>query len=164
MLTSIALVCFAANALLCRYALGEGLIDAASFTSLRSLAGAFALCVLARARASAPLGGRHFGVCPVTYASDFAFAYVRPTAATGALILFAVVQATMILATVVLGEKLTTVRWFGFALALLGTAYLLTPGLEAPPLPSGGRMLLAGFSVGRLFPSGTQRRGSSLRP
>jgi hypothetical protein len=39
MLTVIAVVAFAANSLLCRQALGHGLIDAATFTSVRALSG-----------------------------------------------------------------------------------------------------------------------------
>lgn len=35
MVTLAALVCFAANSLLCRYALGEGLMDAATFITIR---------------------------------------------------------------------------------------------------------------------------------
>ncbi len=47
-LTSLALIAFAANSVLCRLALGSGLIDAASFTSIRLLSGALMLYVLVR--------------------------------------------------------------------------------------------------------------------
>ena len=43
LLTVLAMLAFAANSLLCRLALGQGLIDAASFASLRILSGAMAL-------------------------------------------------------------------------------------------------------------------------
>ena len=42
-LTATAMMAFAANSLLCRLALGQGLIDAASFTSIRITAGAIIL-------------------------------------------------------------------------------------------------------------------------
>ncbi|HMB68992.1 MAG TPA: EamA family transporter, partial [bacterium] len=44
--TLFALVCFAANSILCRLALGDGTIDAASFASLRVLSGTVALLLL----------------------------------------------------------------------------------------------------------------------
>ncbi|MHC5112647.1 MAG: hypothetical protein ACYTHJ_22550, partial [Planctomycetota bacterium] len=45
-LTVTAMVAFAANSLLCRMALGRELIDAASFTSVRIIAGAITLAVI----------------------------------------------------------------------------------------------------------------------
>ncbi len=44
-LTSVALLAFAANSLLCRLALKQTSIDAASFTTIRMVAGAAVLCV-----------------------------------------------------------------------------------------------------------------------
>ena len=46
-LTAGALVCFALNSLLCRAALGSGLIDATSFTLVRLVSGAVALLLIA---------------------------------------------------------------------------------------------------------------------
>lgn len=46
-LTTLAMIAFAANALLCRMALGEGMIDAASFTLIRLGSGALVLLPLA---------------------------------------------------------------------------------------------------------------------
>ena len=43
LLTSLAMLAFAANSLLCRLALGEESIDAASFTAIRLAAGALTL-------------------------------------------------------------------------------------------------------------------------
>ena len=40
LLTVLALIAFAANSVLCRIALGQELIDAASFTSIRVISGA----------------------------------------------------------------------------------------------------------------------------
>jgi len=56
LLTIIAMMAFAANSLLCRQALGEGLIDAATFTSVRVLSGAvtLSLIVLIRRRPREP--------------------------------------------------------------------------------------------------------------
>ena len=46
MLTALAMVAFAANSLLCRAALEDGAIDAASFTAIRVASGAAFLLVL----------------------------------------------------------------------------------------------------------------------
>ena len=57
-LTAAALVCFAANSLLCRAALRPRLVDAATFTSIRLLAGAAALAlIVAVSRRAPPAGG-----------------------------------------------------------------------------------------------------------
>jgi len=45
-LTGLALVAFAANSVLCRLALGQGTIDAASFTAIRLVSGALTLLVV----------------------------------------------------------------------------------------------------------------------
>ena len=45
-LTAAAMVAFAANSVLCRLALGAGLIDAASFATVRTVAGAVVLYCL----------------------------------------------------------------------------------------------------------------------
>src|SRR5258706_14898456 len=88
-----ALVGFAANSLLCRTALGSDAIDAASFTGIRLATGALVLAALARPGRG---GSWLSGAALFAYAAAFSFAYLRLTTATGALILFASVQATMI--------------------------------------------------------------------
>ena len=52
--TGFALVAFAANSLLCRLALGETTIDAASFTTIRLASGAAALSAISRGRLPPP--------------------------------------------------------------------------------------------------------------
>ena len=98
LLVPTAMVAFAANSLLCRQALGGGVIDAASFTALRILSGAVTLWLVVF------LSRRGGGVRPhwpaatalFAYALCFSFAYLSLSAATGALILFAAVQITMV--------------------------------------------------------------------
>lgn len=46
-LTAVAMLAFAANSVLCRLALRDGAIDAASFTTIRMLSGALMLALLA---------------------------------------------------------------------------------------------------------------------
>jgi len=56
-LTALAMLAFAANSLLCRLAIDEPHIDAASFTTLRLVSGALALWLLMRRRKPSQRGG-----------------------------------------------------------------------------------------------------------
>lgn len=157
-LTVVALIAFASNSLLCRVALGRDAIDPASFTGFRIASGALALLLLqglaSRRTASIPgdsgrtRGGWRSGFLLFAYAVAFSFAYVTLTAATGALILFASVQATIIVATIASGGRLRAAEWTGLALALGGLVYLTLPGLAAPPPGGCALMLLAGIAWG----------------
>jgi len=73
---------------------------------------------------------------------------VRLPAATGALLLFGAVQATMIGYGVCTGERLAKFQIVGLMLALGGLVALLLPGLSAPPLYGSILMLGAGVAWG----------------
>jgi len=146
-LTIAALIGFAANSLLCRTALGDGAIDAASFTLIRigSGAGVLALIVLAHRGSFAGAGSWPSGAALFAYAAAFSFAYLRLTTATGALILFATVQTTMITYGVVRGDRPRMLEWGGIAIAACGLIALVLPGLAAPdPI---GALLMAAAGV-----------------
>ncbi len=115
LLTAFTLVAFAANSLLCRMALGEGLIDPLSFTAIRLVSGALALIPLARLVAEskpsrAAAGSWGSGLALFAYAAAFSLAYVSLGAGVGALILFGSVQVTMLGAAVKSGETLGPVQ------------------------------------------------------
>ena len=157
LLTLVTLVAFASNSILCRLALKDGAIDAASFTAFRIVSGAAFLWLVvvlpARIHSPLPFGGEGFGswpmaLCLFAYAAAFSFAYLSLSAATGGLILFGCVQATMIVVGIVKGERPTLLEWGGLALALGGLVYLFLPKLEAPSLIGGSLMALAGVSWG----------------
>lgn len=82
------------------------------------------------------------------YAAGFSFAYVNLPAATGALLLFGAVQATMIGHGVWTGERLQRAQLVGLMLAFGGLVGLLLPGLSAPPLYGSILMLGAGVAWG----------------
>lgn len=144
-LVVLALVGFAANSLLCRAALGAGSIDAASFTAIRIASGAAVLIALARGKRA---GSWPSALALFAYAAAFSFAYLRLVTATGALILFATVQVTMIGAGVARGERPRAVEWIGFAIAIAGLVVLVLPGLAAPDPIGAALMALAGASWG----------------
>lgn len=148
--TVLALLAFAGNSLLCRAALAGGHADAASFTALRLAAGALVLwCVWRPGRTRAwPPGDLAGALALFAYAIAFSLAYLSLGAATGALVLFAAVQAS-----VLGGSHWSGTRWRprelgGLALAFGGLAYLLWPGLEAPPPLAAATMALAGLAWG----------------
>ena len=150
--TGFALVAFAMNSLLCRTALRGDSIDAAGFTTLRLVSGAtvlYLICALLTTMQGAkPRGSWPSAMMLFLYAACFSFAYIGLTTGTGALILFGAVQATMISAGLLSGERLKVMHWFGFVLALAGLVYLVSPGLEAPPAFESLLMALAGIAWG----------------
>jgi drug/metabolite transporter (DMT)-like permease len=151
-LTLLAMIAFASNSLLCRLALKETAIDAASFTFIRIMSGAVALWLIMRMRFGAQRAPRQ-GSWPsalalFVYAASFSFAYITLSAATGALLLFGAVQATMILWGLRKGEPFHLRQLFGLAVALAGLVTLLLPGLSAPPLSGATLMLGAGIAWG----------------
>ena len=138
------MMAFAGNSLLCRVALTQTSIDAASFTSIRLVSGALVLWLLTITSRDERSGHGNWpsAVALFAYAAAFSFAYLSLSAATGALLLFAAVQATMIGYGMARGERLSRTQLAGVVLALAGVAWLLLPGLAAPPLA--GSLLMMG--------------------
>ncbi len=158
-LTLFALVAFAANSILCRLALRPGAIDAATFTAMRLVSGALMLVALTAATrrsarsagtgsASAHAGSWTSAFLLFLYAMPFSLAYVSLGVATGALILFLSVQATMLLGAILSGERIHWLEVLGIAVALAGLVDLMSPGLSAPPLAGASLMAVAGIAWG----------------
>lgn len=152
LLTVVAMVCFAANSLLCRLSLAPDLIDPASFTSARVLSAAalLNLVVVLRHRTLSPIA--RFNARSIAslfgYLIFFSFAYTRLSAGTGALILFAAVQLTMFSIALWEGERFSGWSWFGLLLAMLGLLYLVQPGVTAPDHIGAMSMALSGAAWG----------------
>lgn len=149
-LTSLAMLAFAGNSLLCRLALKHTSIDPASFTTIRLVSGAVMLFLIVklRRRPAVVRGNWLSGFALFAYAAGFSFAYVSLPAATGALLLFGAVQATMISHGLWAGERLRSLQLLGLLLAFGGMVGLLLPGLAAPPLLGSILMLGAGVAWG----------------
>jgi len=151
-LTLLALVAFAANSVLCRLALGEQSIDAASFTLLRLLSGAIVLVLILKLRD----GGKIVptkkswtaGLLLFLYAATFSYAYLSLETGTGALILFSAVQITMVFGSILSGERLHRLEWFGMTLAFSGFVYLVLPGVSGPSATGFALMTCAGIAWG----------------
>ena len=151
LLVAAAMLAFAANSLLCRIALRQGSIDPASFASIRLVSGALALALIMRARTGRSLPGKADWISAAmlfAYVAFFSFAYLTLSAGTGALILFGCVQLTMLGAGLHSGERFDAIAWCGLALAFAGLVYLVSPGIEAPPLAGAVWMAIAGAAWG----------------
>ena len=144
------MLAFAANSVLCRLALGQGLIDAASFTAVRVVSGAavLGLILLSRKdRAQAAPDWRSV-ITLFIYMAFFSFAYLSLAVGTGALVLFGCVQLTMFIVALKSGENFSAISWAGLALAMAGLIYLVSPGLTAPNPLGAGLMVIAGIAWG----------------
>lgn len=154
LLTTLAMIAFAANSVLNRLALVDAGMGPAAFAVTRLAAGAVVLGVL--------VWGRDGGVNPALRASlkgvagplslalymlGFSFAYVSLPAGIGALILFGGVQVTMFAGAVILREAVPPQRWLGAVLAFGGLVWLLWPGGGAAPSLAGG-LLMAAAALG----------------
>jgi drug/metabolite transporter (DMT)-like permease len=151
-LTVLALISFAANSVLGRLALAEPIIDPASYTAVRLISGAVTLWVVEAFRRGESLGnsgGNWISAAMLfLYAVTFSFAYVSLSAGTGALILFAAVQITMIAAGLYTGERPEILEWLGLFIAISGLIYLVSPGITAPSILGSVLMASAGIAWG----------------
>lgn len=156
--TTFALLAFAANSVLCRLALNDHAIDAASFTLIRLISGIIVLIsavkIADKASSSSTKpstsqlrksrGGWLAAAMLFIYAITFSFGYISLDTGTGALILFGAVQITMIVAAILSGNKLHFSEWLGLLVALSGFVYLIMPTIETPSLKGFILMAISG--------------------
>jgi drug/metabolite transporter (DMT)-like permease len=151
-LTVLALIAFAGNSVFCRLALAGPIIDPASYTAVRLITGAVTLWIVAAFRRDGSLGksgGNWVSAAMLfLYAVTFSFAYVSLSAGTGALILFAAVQITMIAVGLYRGERPEFSEWLGLFIAIAGLIYLVSPGITAPSTIGSVLMASAGLAWG----------------
>jgi drug/metabolite transporter (DMT)-like permease len=148
--TTLTMIAFAGNSLFCRIALKETGIDAASFTTVRLLAGAAMLWLLMRWQGQASLqhGSWRSALALFIYAVALSFAYRTINAGAGALMLFGAVQVTMILFGFMAGERMAPLQIAGFVAAMAGLVILVSPGVEAPSVLDSVLMLASGIAWG----------------
>ncbi|PTQ04330.1 DMT family transporter [Vibrio sp. ZF 223] len=172
LVTLITLVAFAANSVLCRWALMDQTIDPLSFSIVRILSGALTLLILltlssqSKSNSKPKQDSYNSGISGYTklksqfqltsilsllvYMFGFSFAYLELGAGLGALVLFVAVQFTMIAAHLFSGNRMSLIEWGGCLLSVAGLAYLLMPteSTQAPDLVSILLMSLAGVGWG----------------
>ncbi|NAZ97796.1 DMT family transporter [Vibrio toranzoniae] len=145
-ITFITLVAFAANSVLCRWALMDQTIDPLSFSIVRMLSGALTLLILLTLSSNAKrkqvkAAGSNTSIYTkvrtqfdltailtlLVYMFGFSFAYLTLGAGLGALVLFVAVQFTMIAAHLFAGNRMSSIEWVGCLLSVAGLIYLLMP-------------------------------------
>ncbi|ENV03863.1 MULTISPECIES: DMT family transporter [Acinetobacter] len=165
---ALAMMAFAANSVLCRLALAGHHIDPMSFSLVRVVSGAVVLLGLfsysksPQAKVQWSLKNAFF---LAIYILAFSCAYLQIDAGIGALLLFGVVQLTMVLYGYWHGEQIGIYRGIGLCIALAGIIVLLLPGAHAPDWGYALIMVISGLAwagysiVGRNM---TQPVGSTL--
>jgi drug/metabolite transporter (DMT)-like permease len=152
--TLIALLAFAANSILCRLALKVERIDPLDFSIIRILSAAIILWLLlvfknAHSRKIFMQYGTIKGAASLLiYVLGFSYAYVGLSTATGALILFAAVQFTMLGAALLGGKRLSILESVGIIMSLLGLCYFVYPELDKPNGINFIFMFVAGIAWG----------------
>lgn len=168
MITFITLVAFAANSVLCRWALMDQTIDPLSFSIVRIISGALTLLILltlsSHCKSREELVNNDKSVetklklqfqftsilSLLVYMFGFSFAYLELGAGLGALVLFVAVQFTMIAAHLLAGNRMSLLEWCGCLLSVSGLVYLLMPtdSTSSPDITSIILMALAGVGWG----------------
>lgn len=131
LLISLTLFFFSTSSILCRLALMQNYIDAYSFTFYRLFFGVVTLYILiVYKHKTIPFKIKQNWLSAFmlfAYALSFSYAYINLDAGVGALILFAVVQLSIIISAMLQKEKLHIQKIVGIVLAFVGLAYLLYP-------------------------------------
>ncbi len=129
--TILALLFLALNSIFCKAALVNNYIDAYSFTFLRLFFGALTLVSIyyyKNKRITILLKTNWItSFMLFIYAICFSYAYISLDAGLGTLLLFGVVQITMLISSLFLKEKISLQKVFGMLIAFLGLVYLLYP-------------------------------------
>lgn len=165
---ALAMLAFAANSVLCRLALAGQHIDPMTFSLIRVGSGAVVLLGLflysksAQAKVQWNLKNALF---LAVYILAFSYAYLQIDAGIGTLLLFGVVQLTMVLYGYWQGEQIGIYRGIGLCIALAGIIVLLLPGAHAPDWGYALIMAISGLAWAGYSIAGrnmTQPIGSTL--
>lgn len=147
----LALFSFAANSFFCRYALADGAIDPGSFTFIRLVSGALTLAIILRLRGQLNVAfvrdklSWWSGMALFGYAICFSFAYTQLSTGTGALILFGIVQLSLVTFHVLSGNRLSWLELSGIGIAISGFALLMLPAAQTPSFTAALLMVSAGI-------------------
>jgi len=128
----LALLFLASNSVLCKLAFVNDGIDAFSFTAIRLFSGALVLFVLVFLTTQPKIkqkGSLFLGFLLFLYAICFSYSYLLIDTGIGALILFGMVQITMI-GYALVKKMVTPIKLIGALIAFLGLAVLLFPSKE----------------------------------
>ncbi|MGJ8679029.1 DMT family transporter [Paraglaciecola sp.] len=160
--TLFALFAFAANSVLCRLALDQEKVDPVLFTAIRICSATVILLIIMAIKQPTKIkqikvyGSWTGALFLLVYAVGFSYAYVTLDTATGALVLFACVQFTMLFKNWRAGNTLNRFEQLGIMLSLCGFIYFVYPELTQPSLIGFILMSLAGVAWGLYSIAGGQ--------
>lgn len=163
-----ALVAFAANSYFCRLALASNAIDPGSFTWLRLVSGAVTLLLIQSIRGQMNYqfvkhkASWWAGIALFGYAVCFSYAYTQLSTGTGALILFGMVQLTLVAFHVLSGHDLNRKEVLGIGIALSGFVLLMLPSADSPSVSAAALMLVSGICWGVFTLLGRKRGAPSV--
>lgn len=147
----LAIIFLASNSVLCKLAFQNNGIDAFSFTAIRLLSGALILLFLLHYKKSSKTeqkGSLFLGFLLFLYAICFSYSYVLIDTGVGALILFGMVQISMI-SYAFTKKTLTLFQFIGALIAFIGLSILLVPSNDYPiSLEGFFLMAMAGIAWG----------------
>lgn len=152
--TLITLFAFAANSVLCRLALNTEQVSPLDFSVVRLISAAVTLLILIMFKSQTSVrnlfsaGSKMGALYLFVYIVGFSYAYVTLSTSTGALILFAAVQFTMLFKGWLNGNKMSKIEQLGVGLSIMGFIYFVYPELEKPSLSGCILMLVAGIAWG----------------
>ncbi|WP_213064587.1 DMT family transporter [Acinetobacter pittii] len=165
---ALVMVAFAANSVLCRLALAGQHIDPMTFSLIRVASGAvvlFGLFLYAKSSQTKVQWSLKNAFFLAVYILAFSYAYLQIDAGIGTLLLFGVVQLTMVLYGYWQGEQIGIYRGIGLCIALAGISVLLLPGAHAPDWGYALIMVISGLAWAGYSIAGrnmTQPIGSTL--
>lgn len=162
LLTMVTLIAFAANSVLCRWALADNTIDPLSFSLARIVSGALTLIVIYwvvnRTKTQPANGNTETSslwkanpisvVALLVYMFGFSYAYVALGAGLGALILFVMVQLTMVVAHLIQARRMSLLEWLGCGIAISGLIMLLWPDNQGQSLDLNAVLLMMVAGIG----------------
>lgn len=152
-LTALTMFAFAANSILNRLALAEGMMGASSYALIRLGSGAMMLVILlfltGRLQKISDLRCSWLSVMGLClYILGFSYAYLSLEAGFGALLLFGGVQVTMFAGAIALGARPHALEYLGSALGLAGLAILLNPFGQEVDIVGAVLMIIAAIGWG----------------
>ncbi len=152
----VAMTAFAGNSILCRLALADGQIEPGTFTAIRLISGAVTLFILVCINKKKVGSISNFlseisikgSLLLFGYAITFSYAYINLSTGTGALILFGIVQLTIILTTLFQGARLKLPVILGVLISFSGLLILLLPEATQPDFNGALLMVISGICWG----------------
>lgn len=150
--TTLAMVFFAANAILCRLALIDIGMNPQTYTIIRAFSAAITLYILMVLQKKEPIKAGNFkaSLALFAYMAPFSLGFMEIPAATGTLLTAVSIQSTMLLLAYYRKDYVSLRKIVGICIAIIGIFTLFPGGISAgaPPLQGTLFMICSGIGWG----------------